>query len=436
MDSMVDVFMPLIDFIEEEADLIDSQIIHHDGQVESPLAKLADAEDAFVAEERRRLSREEDEREAAEAAAAAAAAAAEPAGDGSSASSDEFAKKQRAAGLEAHELKDRRASATRSGPGGADPGARPVIASTSAPTVAEWLRSHCRWLKVEKGDFIVLRRLVLALYPLIARALIILSLHPAQRYARRQRRAAKRGPRVEPHDFDRKAMLKHMVGMRRLVTGLNRLLVPKLEVVGRLRKRAADNRSGARLGADVGEQMATYFGDIQGATGLFLSLSRQPSRALTLLADSADHILSMQQTLAYGEHVLSQSQQAYLAQLNVTLASIKNSSQSSILTLSIVTIGVLAPTVVTGATPSRSFFPIHGLELTPAHPSLPGLNSLNVYLPHNGDPDASPPPPAPHILFGIIAGVIILFLIGFVLLVRYWKRSAKRRFRKKREAFY
>jgi hypothetical protein len=99
MDSMVDVFMPLIDFIEEEADLIDSQIIHHDGQVESPLAKLADAEDAFVAEERRRLSREEDEREAAEAAAAAAAAAAEPAGDGSSASSDEFAKKQRAAGL-------------------------------------------------------------------------------------------------------------------------------------------------------------------------------------------------------------------------------------------------------------------------------------------------------------------------------------------------
>lgn len=59
----------------------------------------------------------------------------------------------------------------------------------------------------------------------------------------------------------------------------------------------------------------------------------------------------MQQTLAYGEHVLSQSQQAYLAQLNVTLASIKNSSQSSILTLSIVTIGVLAPTVVTGKLP-------------------------------------------------------------------------------------
>lgn len=147
----------------------------------------------------------------------------------------------------------------------------------------------------------------------------------------------------------------------------------------------------------------------------------------------------MQQTLAYGEHVLSQSQQAYLAQLNVTLASIKNSTQSSILTLSIVTIGVLAPTVVTGVfllqSPLRiaCFMASFGLtrELAPS-----GLNSLNVYIPHNGDPHASPPPAAPHILFGIIAGVVILFLIGFVLLVRYWKRSAKRRFRKKREAFY
>lgn len=265
MDSMVDVFMPLIDFIEEEADLIDSQIIHHDGQIESPLAKLADAEDAFVAEERRRLSQEEDEREAEEAAAAAATA------DGSSASSDEYIKKQREAGVEAHELKGRQPSST-SVSGQPDPSGRPpVLASTGAPTVDEWLRSHFGWLKVRKGDFIGLRRLVLALYPLIARLLIILSLHPAQRYARRQRRAAKRGPRVEPHDFDRKAMLKHMVGMRRLVTGLNRLLVPKLEVVGRLRKRAADNRSGARLGTDVGEQMATYFGDIQGADARFYS---------------------------------------------------------------------------------------------------------------------------------------------------------------------
>lgn len=68
----------------------------------------------------------------------------------------------------------------------------------------------------------------------------------------------------------------------------------------------------------------------------------------------------MQQTLAYGEHVLSQSQQAYLSQLNITLASVKNSSQSSILTLSIVTIGVLPLQIILGAPTPLSSCPVRG----------------------------------------------------------------------------
>jgi Mg2+ and Co2+ transporter CorA len=256
MDSMVDVFMPLIDFIEDEADEIDSRIVHHDTQGSSPLAALADAEDAFVQEERRRLSEEEAEREK------AAARASSASGDGSSGSSDDFVRKQKEAGLEAHELQShpRRPSSAR-----ADDSSPNQDLSTRT-TLAAWIQGQSHWFKIEKGDFIFVRRTVLAFYPLIARTLIILSLHPAQRQARKLRREAKRGPKLNFHDFDRKLMLKRMVGMRRLVTGLNRLLVTKNEVVGRLRKRAADmRRSSPRSATDLSEQMSTYFGDIQGA---------------------------------------------------------------------------------------------------------------------------------------------------------------------------
>lgn len=256
MDSMVDVFMPLIDFIEDEADEIDSRIVHHDAQDSSPLAALADAEDAFVQEERRRLSEEEAEREK-------AARASSASGDGSSGSSDDFARKQKEAGLEVHELQNypRRPSSAR-----ADD-SLPNQGPSTRTTLAAWIQGQSHWFKIEKGDFIFVRRTVLAFYPLIARTLIILSLHPAQRQARKLRREAKRGPKLNFHDFDRKLMLKRMVGMRRLVTGLNRLLVTKNEVVGRLRKRAADMRkSSPRSATDLSEQMSTYFGDIQGAS--------------------------------------------------------------------------------------------------------------------------------------------------------------------------
>ena len=71
-------------------------------------------------------------------------------------------------------------------------------------------------------------------------------------------------------------MLKRMTDTRRLITGLSRLLIPKSEVVGRLRKRA-EEVAGRRGGASyelVGGEMVTYIGDVQGKMDSLLSIVR------------------------------------------------------------------------------------------------------------------------------------------------------------------
>ncbi len=67
--------------------------------------------------------------------------------------------------------------------------------------------------------------------------------------------AVKRKHEAQPEQvFDRSVMLKRMTDMKRLVTGLSRLLGAKSQVIGRLRKR----------GAEIGGGVEAYIGDVEG----------------------------------------------------------------------------------------------------------------------------------------------------------------------------
>lgn len=76
--------------------------------------------------------------------------------------------------------------------------------------------------------------------------------------------AAKRKHEEQPKQiYDRSTMLKRITDTRRLVTGLSRLLGAKHQVIGRLRKR----------GAEIGEGVEAYIGDLEGDFVHILMLS-------------------------------------------------------------------------------------------------------------------------------------------------------------------
>ncbi|ORY26334.1 hypothetical protein BCR39DRAFT_498322 [Naematelia encephala] len=171
--------------------------------------------------------------------------------------------------------------------------------------------------------------------------------------------------------FDRSTMLKRITDMRRLVTGLTRLLGAKHQVIGRLRKRARDGGSSA---------VDAYMGDVE------------------------DHILLLQTSLFHYEYMLAHCQPAYLSHLSVSFTLAKGGTDKAILALSTVTISVLPMQFICG------------------------LFSMNIRIPHNGDrythlePDGSLSP------FNYFAGIVIgIFLVacGMVTLIRYWRWLAR-----------
>ncbi|WWC69892.1 uncharacterized protein I206_103835 [Kwoniella pini CBS 10737] len=174
--------------------------------------------------------------------------------------------------------------------------------------------------------------------------------------------------------FDRSTMLKRITDMRRLVTGLTRLLGAKGAVIGRLRKRARED----------GTTMEAYIGDVE------------------------DHILLLQTSLYHYEYILSHCQPAYLSHLNVSFSFAKGGTDKAILALSTVTISILPMQFILG------------------------LFSMNVTVPHNGDPDQdghaeSNGTPSPLYYF---AGIVIgIFLVACVMLtiIRYWRWLARKK---------
>ncbi|OXH76108.1 cation transporter [Cryptococcus neoformans] len=177
--------------------------------------------------------------------------------------------------------------------------------------------------------------------------------------------------------FDRSTMLKNMTDMRKLVTGLTRLLSAKGTVIGRLRKRAKEE----------GGTVEAYIGDVE------------------------DHILLLQNSLYHYEYILSHCQPAYLSHLNVSFAVTKGRTDQAILALSVVAISILPMQFITG------------------------LFSMNVYVPHNGwihcptdtlcEPDGSM---SPFNYFAAIVIGIALVACCMVSVIRWWRWGARKKF--------
>ncbi|WVQ79655.1 hypothetical protein IAT38_001755 [Cryptococcus sp. DSM 104549] len=175
--------------------------------------------------------------------------------------------------------------------------------------------------------------------------------------------------------FDRSTMLRRITDMRKLVTGLTRLLSAKGAVVGRLRKRASEE----------GGTVAAYIGDVE------------------------DHILLLQTSLYHYEYILSHCQPAYFSHLNVSFAFAREGTNKAILTLSVVAISILPMQFSTS------------------------IMSINAHTPHNGwigsdtlrEPDGSMAP------FNWFAAMVVwIFLVACVMvsIIRYWRWLARKKF--------
>ena len=105
--------------------------------------------------------------------------------------------------------------------------------------------------------------------------------------------------------------LRRIARTRRLVTSLVRALATKPEVVAGIHKRLT---TADRLIAGDDVEVGMYFGDIQGRPHLAKFFG---DLIYICIGPCTDHILSLQQSLAHYEWMLSQSQPAYLQNLQV-----------------------------------------------------------------------------------------------------------------------
>lgn len=116
--------------------------------------------------------------------------------------------------------------------------------------------------------------------------------------------------KVKPSVSHASSDLRRIARTRRLVTSLVRALATKPEVMTGIRKRLT---TADRLVAGDDAEVGMYFGDIQGLPQLHAYFRR-----LNIwIGTRADHILSLQQSLAHYEQMLSQSHPTYLQNLQV-----------------------------------------------------------------------------------------------------------------------
>jgi len=176
----------------------------------------------------------------------------------------------------------------------------------------------------------------------------------------------------------RTRMLLRMTATRKVVTMMARLLAPKAEVLGQLKKRL-------EIVADLG----AHLGDVQGACHFLY------------------HILTMQHSLAYYERVLSHSHPAYISILNVSSVQAKTGTDEAIFWLSTVSVATYC-------------------MLIPC-----GVFSMNIHILGNRRPSPTDPPGTPigtfH-WFGAVLVVEVCVGVGLALLIRWWWILAKRKY--------
>lgn len=183
--------------------------------------------------------------------------------------------------------------------------------------------------------------------------------------------------------FDRSTMLRSIANMRRLVTGLSRMLGGKHTVVMSLLKRTQDSA----------DDVAAYLSDVH------------------------DHILLLQTSLYHYEYILAHCQPSYMSYLRMSGKFARGDTDKLILALTTITVGILPMQVVCG------------------------MMSLNVHVPHNGmsDPpdgiDTHREPDdtlAPFNWFIGIVFFICLIALGVLFIIRYWRWVARKKWTKRR----
>lgn len=137
--------------------------------------------------------------------------------------------------------------------------------------------------------------------------------------------------------------LRRMARTRRLVTTLSRVLVAKSEVVTRLQKRLGDSIQA--FGGREDEDLVIYMGDVRGMSPLILI------RAVLLSSEiCSDHIITLQQSLAHYERMLSQSHPSYLQNLRVTASGGRSNTDKAVLMLTTVSFAVVPAQIIIGRT--------------------------------------------------------------------------------------
>ncbi|OCH96146.1 hypothetical protein OBBRIDRAFT_744160 [Obba rivulosa] len=168
-------------------------------------------------------------------------------------------------------------------------------------------------------------------------------------------------------------IVHRMARTKRLVTSLTRLLALKSEVVSQVQKRLLSaGEWGLRNGTDHMD-VYIYMGDVQ------------------------DHILTLQQSLAHYERMLSQSHPNYLSHLRLSVRKAQSGTDKAIVTLTTVSLGVVCVQTVIG------------------------MNSVNVPIPHNDLTGHK------FDVFFIVIAICIVVTIIFGAVVRWWWISAKRK---------
>ncbi|GAA5826946.1 hypothetical protein JCM5353_004775 [Sporobolomyces roseus] len=185
--------------------------------------------------------------------------------------------------------------------------------------------------------------------------------------------------------FDNRVMLNRITDMRKLVTGLSRLLGPKRDVVRGLRKRTMADNLGM-FKNDSKHDISVYIGDL------------------------FDHTLAMYQSISYYDAVLSHDHPTYQGMLRMHLNSTKLILTKNIVRLTIVTV---------------TFLPLA---------SVTGLFSENIRVPHNGDREEhlrADGTHAPHNWFGIVICITFTVMCSIWTLIWFIFRSTRRKFKKR-----
>lgn len=147
--------------------------------------------------------------------------------------------------------------------------------------------------------------------------------------------------------FDRLAMLKRITESRKLVTGLSRLLGSKSNVVRGLRRRTKDESMRMFGTGHSTHDISIYFGDLFGQSRHFFLLCGA-QLALTR-PGIADHIVAMQKSLNFYDAILSNDHPAYVGVLRLSLTAAKAGTDALLVRLYIVTLTFLPINILTGS---------------------------------------------------------------------------------------